>query len=272
MRVATLERTIHASVERIFENVLDWEHLPWLHAHAFAGVELLSRSREGWTARVRLRVPEGPAPEPVIEVALERDALRYTTRTVAGPGEGTVITTTLLPRGGHRTSICVRFDVPGVPASAGPALGAFYLRLYGRLWDEDEAMMRRRQEVLDRGLRGAPGPPARLLVPAERLDPPAPLVVELAGEPVRVDWIEGRPVAHVARCPHQGAPLAEERAPEGVLTCPWHGYRFDLRTGRSCDGRGLALPGRVRVEPAPEGGLLLVLEPPEPPAAPQPVT
>ncbi len=259
MRVATLERSIGASVERIFENVLDWEHLPWLHAHAFSAVRLLRRSREGWTARVRLRVPEGPAPEPVIEVAIDRGALRYTTRTASGPGEGTVITTALDPREEHVTAIRVTFDVPGVPAPAAPALGDFYLALYGRLWDEDEAMMRGRQEFLDG--RGRPATPARLRIPAE-LRGPGPVRVELAGEPVRIDWIDGRPVAHIARCPHQGAPLAEEPAPGGVITCPWHGYRFDLRSGRSCDGRGLSLPGRLRVRPEPDGALLLVLDPP----------
>lgn len=261
MRVATLEREIGASVERIFENVLDWEHLPWLHAHAFAAVRLLDRSRGGWTARVRLRVPEGPAPEPVIRVALEREALRYTTRTVSGAGEGTVITTSLEPRGARATAIRVTFDVPGIPAAAAPGLGAFYRTLYRRLWDEDEAMMRRRQDLLDRRAQPATAAPARVVVPAERLRPPGPVVVELAGEPVRIDWVDGRPVARVARCPHQGAPLDEERAAEGILTCPWHGYRFDLRTGRSCDGRGLALPGRVRVETQPGGDLLVALEP-----------
>jgi nitrite reductase/ring-hydroxylating ferredoxin subunit len=41
--------------------------------------------------------------------------------------------------------------------------------------------------------------------------------------------------------------------------CPWHGYRFDLRTGCSADGRALALsPGlRVRVS---EGSHEVLLE------------
>ena len=42
-------------------------------------------------------------------------------------------------------------------------------------------------------------------------------------------------------CPHRGGPLDEAPVEAGCLTCPWHGYRFDVRTGRSADGRGLAL-------------------------------
>ncbi len=37
------------------------------------------------------------------------------------------------------------------------------------------------------------------------------------------------------RCPHQGGPLGEGNLCEGALRCPWHGYDFDLKTGK---GRG----------------------------------
>jgi nitrite reductase/ring-hydroxylating ferredoxin subunit len=34
-------------------------------------------------------------------------------------------------------------------------------------------------------------------------------------------------------CPHLGGPLAEARVDaDGVVTCPWHGHRFDVRCGR----------------------------------------
>jgi len=33
--VTTYQRTIHASLERIWENVCDWEHLPWLYRSSF---------------------------------------------------------------------------------------------------------------------------------------------------------------------------------------------------------------------------------------------
>lgn len=33
-------------------------------------------------------------------------------------------------------------------------------------------------------------------------------------------------------CPHQGGPLAEGWIEGPVVTCPWHGWCFDVRTGK----------------------------------------
>ncbi len=32
-------------------------------------------------------------------------------------------------------------------------------------------------------------------------------------------------------CPHRGGPLSEGFVEEGVLTCPWHGWQFQLASG-----------------------------------------
>lgn len=32
-------------------------------------------------------------------------------------------------------------------------------------------------------------------------------------------------------CPHQGGPLGEGTIEDGCVTCPWHGWQFDLTTG-----------------------------------------
>jgi NAD(P)H-dependent nitrite reductase small subunit len=34
-------------------------------------------------------------------------------------------------------------------------------------------------------------------------------------------------------CPHRGGPLAEGFAEDGVVSCPWHGWEFDLATGQA---------------------------------------
>lgn len=33
-------------------------------------------------------------------------------------------------------------------------------------------------------------------------------------------------------CPHQGGPLGKGRLTGCVVTCPWHGWQFDVRTGQ----------------------------------------
>lgn len=44
--------------------------------------------------------------------------------------------------------------------------------------------------------------------------------------------IDGQYFALDAVCPHQGGPLAKGTISGCVLTCPWHGWQFDLRTGQ----------------------------------------
>jgi nitrite reductase/ring-hydroxylating ferredoxin subunit len=33
-------------------------------------------------------------------------------------------------------------------------------------------------------------------------------------------------------CPHQGGPLGQGKLTGAVVTCPWHGWQFDVTTGR----------------------------------------
>ncbi len=40
-------------------------------------------------------------------------------------------------------------------------------------------------------------------------------------------------VAFDPRCPHARGPLAEGKLHGCVIVCPWHFFRFDLRTGKS---------------------------------------
>ncbi|MBU6172680.1 MAG: Rieske (2Fe-2S) protein [Planctomycetes bacterium] len=32
-------------------------------------------------------------------------------------------------------------------------------------------------------------------------------------------------------CMHQGGPLARGKLMDGTVTCPWHGWQYELRTG-----------------------------------------
>jgi len=246
--LASYRRRVRASEERVWENVLDWEHLPWLHRHAFSSCERLTASREGWRARAAL-APGGAAREILLELEVKRAAGRYVARTLEGPGAGTEIWTRVRAAGPGETDVEVDFHVPGVAPGDREALGAAYQKLYARLWDEDEAMMRRRAEVLAAGLlRAAPAGGELHLGPAAALRARAPCVVDAGGVPLRVARVDGALYAHSAVCPHWGGPLEEPEAEAACVRCPWHGYRFDVRTGGSADGRALRLAFARRIE------------------------
>ncbi len=50
-------------------------------------------------------------------------------------------------------------------------------------------------------------------------------------------------------CPHQGGPLAEGMIQDTVVTCPWHGWQFDVRNGRSTVSKTIQQPVyEVKVE------------------------
>ncbi|HME73985.1 MAG TPA: Rieske (2Fe-2S) protein [Myxococcota bacterium] len=242
---AVYEREVAASLERIWENVLDWEHLPWLHRDSFLGIREVAARPEGWRACVLLPQPGEPRPA-WIEVCLDRAHLRYVTRTLAGVGESTEIWTHLDPVADRVTRIAVEFHLPGVTATRGERnreVGAMYTQLYTRLWNEDEGMMVRRQAVLD--ARGAPATADTKPLPlgsASSLRAQLPRVIDAHGVRLRIVEIAGELRAHTTVCPHLGGPL-EKAMPDanGCIVCPWHGYRFDLRTGKSADGHRLAL-------------------------------
>jgi nitrite reductase/ring-hydroxylating ferredoxin subunit len=259
--LATYARRVAAPLERVWENVLDWEHLPYLHHESFCGIELEEAGAWGWRARVRIPPREKHA-ELQIEVRIDRDAGLYQTRTLAGPGTGTDIVTRLAVIDPEYTNVQVEFRVPGVAQAAVRALGAGYVRLYRRLWDQDEAMMARRQALLSGRTPGPPkpGPRAPLALGAlDALRTRLPLLVDLAGDRFRVLEHEGRLLAHAAVCPHLGGPLEEAALEAGAVVCPWHGYRFDCASGRVPQGQRCRMPVRASLEVDARGDARLVV-------------
>lgn len=245
-RAAIYERSIAASVARIWENVLDWEHLPWLHRTSFTAVRVLEQSANGWRAWVATATPRRQ--ESLIDVHLDRAALRYVTRTIEGDGAGSEIWTLLTPSDERSTRIHVGFDVPENEPTRLEAIGAAYRRLYARLWDEDEAMMMRRQAVLDEAARFAPTPTQSLpLGRVDELRRRLPLRLRHDGRELRLVELDGEVLAAPTICPHLGGPLDDAAVEAGCVTCPWHGYRYDLRNGRCVSGKPLVLEPLPRV-------------------------
>jgi nitrite reductase/ring-hydroxylating ferredoxin subunit len=253
--VAVYRRSVRASLERVWENVHDWEHLPWLHAGSFSRIDLLDSGPWGWRAEIDLQ----PATGGTLTVELVRDAEaeRYVTRTLAGPGAGSEIWTTLTATGADLTGVEVEFHVPGIESADVAAVGAVYTQLYTRLWDEDEVMMRHRAARLSaRARRDDAEPEDRELGTLEELRARVPCVVELGGRRFRIVADGDELVVHDCDCPHMLGPLDAATVEGGRLRCPWHGYEFELH-GR----RGRLLRGRrghgLRLGPAPR----LVVDP-----------
>jgi nitrite reductase/ring-hydroxylating ferredoxin subunit len=43
-------------------------------------------------------------------------------------------------------------------------------------------------------------------------------------------------------CPHQGGPLGKGSLAGCIVTCPWHGFQFDVTTGQHQTSRSLVQP------------------------------
>jgi nitrite reductase/ring-hydroxylating ferredoxin subunit len=182
------EREIGASLERVWENVYDWAHLPFLHSEAFSAIERLASGEWGWHARI-------------------------------GIGEG-------------------------------------FVSLYTLLWDQDEDMMQTREAALakDHSVGRRAGDSSVSLGALDSLRGKLPLTVDFDGQTYRVVELDGELIVHGTECPHLLGPLDETEIVDGKIVCPWHGYAFDVRRGRSCDGRGLSLAKAPAVEIDPASG------------------
>lgn len=72
--------------------------------------------------------------------------------------------------------------------------------------------------------------------------------VLVEGREVAIFKIDEQYYAIENECPHQGAPLCEGFLDGETVTCPWHGWQFDLQTGRGLTVAGIdveAFPVRI---------------------------
>jgi nitrite reductase/ring-hydroxylating ferredoxin subunit len=250
LELATYRRTIRGGIERIWENVFDWGHLPVLHETYFDAVEPIEGGCWGWRLALTKR-PGTPGRQMLLELRADRANARYRIETLAGDGTGTEIWTLMELTGPRRTEIEVRYYLPERRPERLAVLAEKYRCGCERLWDEDEAMMMRRDILTTRASarsqRYDPPHPLRL-GPLSELRPRLPITVELDGEEFRVVEFRDRTLlVHATTSPHWLGPLGEN----AIVRCPWHGYLFDIRTGESADGRGyrLAPAPQVAVDP-----------------------
>ena len=84
------------------------------------------------------------------------------------------------------------------------------------------------------------------------------LPVRVAGRYLAVFLVEGEPHVLDNQCLHTGAPLDGGFIDDGVLTCPWHGWTYDVRSGDLVTQLG-KMPGLRRYNARVDGaGVVLV--------------
>jgi nitrite reductase (NADH) small subunit len=70
-----------------------------------------------------------------------------------------------------------------------------------------------------------------------------------AGREIAVFEVAGEIIASQGKCPHAGGPLCQGTLAGTILTCPWHGWSYDLKTGECEEDASLSLQlYEVRVE------------------------
>lgn len=233
----TYRRRVRASLARIWENVFDWEHLAHLHDGSFAECTLIDRGPWGW--RVDLTPKGNPAQR--IEMRADREGGRYGSTTLEGSGKGTEIRVALDPVERDLVDVTVEFHLPETRPDRLAALGEIYAAAYARLWDEDEVMMQARERALARRTTPDRTAPPLDLGDERTVRAALPLQFELGGARFRLIGLDGALVAHAIACPHWLGPLDAVPVMDGTIRCPWHGYLFDVTTGKCRDHPALTL-------------------------------
>jgi 3-phenylpropionate/trans-cinnamate dioxygenase ferredoxin component len=64
--------------------------------------------------------------------------------------------------------------------------------------------------------------------------------VIVGGKEILISNISGSYYAIPDKCPHMGGSLSEGILSDGIITCPKHGARFDVKTGKAVGNAKLA--------------------------------
>ncbi|MBI1909179.1 MAG: Rieske 2Fe-2S domain-containing protein [Deltaproteobacteria bacterium] len=71
------------------------------------------------------------------------------------------------------------------------------------------------------------------VLPSNEIPADSGRVVEVKGKQIALFNVNGQFCAIQNNCPHRGGPLGEGDLNGTVVTCPWHGWEFDVTTGVS---------------------------------------
>lgn len=223
VHVGTYKRSLPVSLDRMYENALDWAHLPFLHSSSFKSICPLAYGAWGWKADV-VDVKDRPLR---LELLLDRSCRRWITRNLEGDSKGAEIWTHVFVVDERVLDLVIDFFVPLESMKNRDKVGLAYAKSYERLYDEDVQMMSGRQTELDRKVQKlTDSQNVKIPLPKE-----LPLVIKLRDREYLINKEADDWYVYPSRCPHLLGPLGESEIHDGVVTCPWHGFKFDLNTG-----------------------------------------
>lgn len=251
--VGTYSRDLPNDLNRMYENALDYEHLPWLHSSTFASLEVHDSGSWGWQATVYMR-PKSALSKMVLELRLDRNNNRWITKTLSGLGKGTEIWTVALPAEHGGIKVVVDFFIPKVPRFLQSFYREYYMAMYENLYDEDESMMVGRQAGLDQvKAAGKTGKTDGIsLGHKDDVMAALPMQFEFNQKSFCLIELNGQLIAYSALCPHLLGPLSEGKLNDSEVECPWHGYRFDVVSGECLTGESCKLTKAPTISIVPE--------------------
>lgn len=252
--VATYARELPISLERMYENAIDGEHLPYLHSDSFSELNIINSGDWGWHATGYL-TPKSFMNFMELELKLDRDKNRWITRTLSGLGKGNEVWTHAIPLEENKIKVIVDFYVPKLPGFLKGVFGQQYIETYSKLYDEDLWMMATRQHELDR-LKNRKAPENKEILnkdsinlgPVDDVEKQLPVSFTLKGHPYRLIKLKDEMLAHSSTCPHMLGPLQDSAVVEGNVECPWHGYKFNVKTRECTTGQKCKLASAPSVE------------------------
>ncbi len=68
------------------------------------------------------------------------------------------------------------------------------------------------------------------------------MTVEVDGDEIALFNVDGKLYAINNTCSHQGGPLGEGEVDDNIVTCPWHGWQYDVTTGTSTNSPDVRIP------------------------------
>ena len=72
------------------------------------------------------------------------------------------------------------------------------------------------------------------------ISPGTALKAEVNGKEIAIFNIDGNFYAIDDTCQHRGGPLSEGSCDNHVVTCPWHGWEYDVTTGACLTNSGVS--------------------------------